>query len=327
MKNFIINHKLIFIFLGICFILLVSPKSSYCSVSDDFIVWLESNKTELGTLLEASPNVQDYIIINNAWDNKSVLFYTSGTNNKFYFTHISDSKKLLCCSNDLGNNMYTYYIFNNDGDSNFIMPILDYFEDPYYMTNVIQNWQSDYSNILYNSSTVYYDGTEKVLIEKKKITFSDGDTSTDTGESGNEGKDDDGDTDFSSDYDSVTGELSGIKERFSFYNDVKKNVNDMVNAITDVDSVPKYYLNVSSKWYSGQITIVDLSWYEPYKDLGDNVICIFAYLSFLWNIFIKLPDIIQGAGAGSYAGDMVGDIKAYKATGFGRSSSIKRKGF
>lgn len=169
MKNFIINHKLIFIFLGICFILLVSPKSSYCSVSDDFIVWLESNKTELGTLLEASPNVQDYIIINNAWDNKSVLFYTSGTNNKFYFTHISDSKKLLCCSNDLGNNMYTYYIFNNDGDSNFIMPILDYFEDPYYMTNVIQNWQSDYSNILYNSSTVYYDGTEKVLIEKKKL--------------------------------------------------------------------------------------------------------------------------------------------------------------
>lgn len=101
----------------------------------------------------------------------------------------------------------------------------------------------------------------------------------------------------------------------------------MIDVITDVDSAPKYYLNVSSKWYSGQITIVDLSWYAPYKDLGDNIICIFAYLSFLWNIFIKLPDIIQGAGAGSYAGDMVGDIKAYKATGFGRSSSIKRKGF
>lgn len=63
------------------------------------------------------------------------------------------------------------------------------------------------------------------------------------------------------------------------------------------------------------------------KNSGDDVICIFAYLSFLWNIFIRLPDIIQGAGASSYAGDMVGDIKAYKNTGFGRSSTIKRKGF
>lgn len=101
----------------------------------------------------------------------------------------------------------------------------------------------------------------------------------------------------------------------------------MIKVITDTESSPKYFMNVSSKWYSGEITIVDLSWYAPYKEFGDNVICIFAYLAFLWNIFIRLPDIIQGTGASSYAGDMVGDIRAYNATGFGRSKSIKRRGF
>ena len=101
----------------------------------------------------------------------------------------------------------------------------------------------------------------------------------------------------------------------------------MVDVITDTESSPKYSMNVNSKWYSGEVTIVDLSWYAPYKELGDNIICIFAYLAFLWNIFIRLPDIIQGAGASSYAGDMAGDIRAYKNTGFGRISNIKRRGF
>lgn len=60
---------------------------------------------------------------------------------------------------------------------------------------------------------------------------------------------------------------------------------------------------------------------------GDNVICIFVYLSFLWHIFTRLPDIISGAGASSYVGNQIADIKAYKATGFGRSTSYKNKGF
>ena len=104
-------------------------------------------------------------------------------------------------------------------------------------------------------------------------------------------------------------------------------VKSMVDVITDVSSAPKYYLNVKSKWYTGQICVVDLGWYAPYKDFGDNVICIFAYLSFLWNIFIRLPDIINGAGASSYAGNMINDIETYRKTGFARGSSYKTRGF
>lgn len=118
--------------------------------------------------------------------------------------------------------------------------------------------------------------------------------------------------------------VNGVKEKFNFYNDISNNVKSMVDVITDVESAPKYYLNVNSKWYSGEVCIVDLSWYAPYKDLGDNVICIFVYIAFLWNIFIRLPDIINGAGASSYAGNMVSDIETYHKTGIGRSSSLRR---
>lgn len=57
---------------------------------------------------------------------------------------------------------------------------------------------------------------------------------------------------------------------------------------------------------------------------GDNVICIFVYLSFLWNIFIRLPDIVSGVGAASYVGNQIADIRTAKVTGY-RPSTYKNK--
>lgn len=99
----------------------------------------------------------------------------------------------------------------------------------------------------------------------------------------------------------------------------------MVDVITDTTNAPKLTMNVKSKYYTGNITVVDLSWYDQYREYGDTIICMFCYLSFLWNIFKRLPDIIQGAGASSYSLDMMNDIQAYKITGFGRSSNINRR--
>ena len=99
----------------------------------------------------------------------------------------------------------------------------------------------------------------------------------------------------------------------------------MINVITDTTKTPKFELNVNSKWYSGKVTVIDFSWYDDYREFGDNVICMFCYLGFLWNIFKRLPDIIQGAGASSYSIDMVNDIQTYKSTGFGRSSNLFKR--
>lgn len=123
----------------------------------------------------------------------------------------------------------------------------------------------------------------------------------------------------------INDSVSSIKEKFSFIDNIKTNVDDMVDVITDTTKTPKLTVNVNSKWYSGTLTVIDLSWYDRYRDYGDSVICMFCYLGFLWNIFKRLPDIIQGAGASSYSLDMVGDIQAYKHTGFGRSSNIQKR--
>lgn len=99
----------------------------------------------------------------------------------------------------------------------------------------------------------------------------------------------------------------------------------MVDVITDTTNAPRLTMNIKSKWYSGNITVIDLSWYDQYREYGDSIICMFCYLSFLWNIFVKLPDIIQGAGASSYSREMLDDIRIYKNTGVGRVSNISRR--
>lgn len=60
---------------------------------------------------------------------------------------------------------------------------------------------------------------------------------------------------------------------------------------------PTLNLDLNSKWFSGNVTVIDLSFYEPYKEAGDLIVCAFAYLLFLWRTFLKLPDIINGVGS------------------------------
>ena len=71
----------------------------------------------------------------------------------------------------------------------------------------------------------------------------------------------------------------------------------MIDVITDNTKVPKVTMTINSKWFSGSVTILDLSWYAPYSELGDNIICIFAYSAFLWRLFVSLPGIINGGSA------------------------------
>lgn len=106
-------------------------------------------------------------------------------------------------------------------------------------------------------------------------------------------------------YGFINDNLDVIKDNFGFSENIQDNINDLIEAITDVESAPKYTLTVNSDWFSGKVTVLDLSWYAPYKEFGDTVICIFAYCSFLWHIFIRLPDIIQGSGGVIYSDTLI----------------------
>jgi len=123
---------------------------------------------------------------------------------------------------------------------------------------------------------------------------------------------------------SINNSFSEVKNKFGFSNEVTNNVNEMINAITNTSELPKFVLNVSSPVYTGEVTVIDFSWYEPYKTFGDNIICIFAYSTFLWHVFLKLPDIINGVGASEYTNfdGMRNEISHYKSFGVLRSKHM-----
>ena len=117
--------------------------------------------------------------------------------------------------------------------------------------------------------------------------------------------------------------INTIKDKFNFSNNIVNNANEIKDFLSNTQETHKYYLNINSKYLSGNICIIDLSWYEPYKPTVDAFILAFAYLAFIWHMFCRLPNIISGASASSYLSDIV----AYKNTGFGRSSNIHKGGF
>ncbi len=121
----------------------------------------------------------------------------------------------------------------------------------------------------------------------------------------------------------ITDTVNKIKDKFSFSNNIVNNANEIKAFITNTQETHKYYLNINHKYLNGQVCIIDLSWYEAYKPTVDAFICAFAYLAFIWRMFCIIPNLISGASASSY----INDIQAYKETGFGRSSNIRKGGF
>ena len=56
--------------------------------------------------------------------------------------------------------------------------------------------------------------------------------------------------------------------------------------------------HVGGGWSDTVITLLDVSWYKPYKPLVDDTIVGLAWLLFLWNLYGALPSIIHGMASG-----------------------------
>lgn len=54
---------------------------------------------------------------------------------------------------------------------------------------------------------------------------------------------------------------------------------------------------MDNKWgVEGQVKVIDLSFYAPFKEYGDTIICCFAYAFFFWRTYLHITDIINGTG-------------------------------
>ena len=72
------------------------------------------------------------------------------------------------------------------------------------------------------------------------------------------------------------------------------------NIVFDPNGAPKIpirFSNSTSEYFSGieDAYIIDMSWYSPYKPVGDVIVVAFCWIFFVWRVLHGLPGIINGA--------------------------------
>lgn len=96
----------------------------------------------------------------------------------------------------------------------------------------------------------------------------------------------------------INGLVDSVKCKFAFIDAVKSSTTDVQAVLSGAEEAPSLTIHVKGTKYSDEqdLKIIDLSWYRDYKTYGDIIITGFIYAFFIWRIFIKLPNIISGAG-------------------------------
>lgn len=85
----------------------------------------------------------------------------------------------------------------------------------------------------------------------------------------------------------------------SFYQINDEYMPNIINSMQGSSSVITFETaGVSNSYYSipAKSITIDMSWYLPYKKYGDMVLGGFMWLSFLYVLWKRIPDIISGAG-------------------------------
>lgn len=123
----------------------------------------------------------------------------------------------------------------------------------------------------------------------------------------------------------LEGTMENLKTKLGFITQARKIVEDITNGIelnpTAPPSISINLTNADSKYNWGTEAIcLDLSWYAPFKPAVDFLIICFCYGFFFWNLFRKLPDIINGV-----AGDV--PLMAYQAERVSNNSKREPIGF
>lgn len=112
---------------------------------------------------------------------------------------------------------------------------------------------------------------------------------------------------------------SQIEEKLPFISDLKGFGDDFANALKNplmsaADNKYTTVVDIGAKkggvsYGTGQVNLLDVSWYLEYKPMGDAIIEGVCWLSFLWNLYGAVPGIIHGAASGVYS---TGEIKRWK---------------
>lgn len=115
----------------------------------------------------------------------------------------------------------------------------------------------------------------------------------------------------------LKNEVAQIRERFAFADSIVATVNTLHDLIetsaAEIQEPPSIVMDINIRGTVKEVTVIDMSWYKPYKEYGDMLFSGILWAFFVWRIFVRLPGIISGASSGI---DFV----------FRRSGGIERSG-
>ena len=107
---------------------------------------------------------------------------------------------------------------------------------------------------------------------------------------------------FIPDEDFLTEKIDSVKEKFAFIDNIKDAFDNVSSLVTDGnETVPVMSVDLAqaeSKYnYGGTAVALDMNWYSRFKPYADGIIIAFAYISFIFLVFKRAPEIIKGSGA------------------------------
>lgn len=89
-----------------------------------------------------------------------------------------------------------------------------------------------------------------------------------------------------------------MRAEYPFFDAILATGQAIGNAISASSGPPVVYVHLENDegqfTYGGTVAVLDMSFYERYKSVGDVVISSFMLLAFAWRVFVKLPGIISG---------------------------------
>ena len=92
-----------------------------------------------------------------------------------------------------------------------------------------------------------------------------------------------------------------INSKFAFIDSIKHAINSIKDILAGLGNPPVITVPVKETSFTekGEIEILNLSWYAPFKSYGDLIITGFVYALFIWRLFIAIPGIINGSSGSS----------------------------
>lgn len=106
----------------------------------------------------------------------------------------------------------------------------------------------------------------------------------------------------------VQDSLDMIQGKFAWIRDIYDMFNNIFTSLSPDCEPPVVYIDFSKSESSkfvpiGKRVAVEFSWYAPYKPTIDLIVGGFLWVMYLWYIFKKLPDILNGSGMDEREGD------------------------